>query len=276
MDRRTYLGSLGVAGLTSVAGCLGDALGGGGSGGNGNETSRMSNDPEAVLAPPEGKRGSTQYDPSYPRYGEAFPSFSLPDPIAGTTVSLADFVDDRPFLMTYIYTSCPDGACPMLLQHLHRVQEDAAKKGYESDVAMLAVTFDPNRDTAEALRSFGTKLGIDYEATNWHFLRPKNNERARTLLTETFGNPIQRREELPSHNGSTTGNESTSDNESGTTNESTTHDHGAYAFTHFSLVHLVNERGVVERAYPKAATQRDAVNTEVILEDTRTVVGVDG
>jgi len=42
-----------------------------------------------------------------------------------------------------------------------------------------------------------------------------------------------------------------------------------------ALVQIVNERGIVERAYPKASRQRDAVNTQVMVEDTRTVVGVD-
>ncbi|WP_408957933.1 SCO family protein [Natrinema sp. 74] len=261
MDRRTYLGSLGVVGVTSVAGCLGDALGGNGDDGAG------ADETNTVLEPPTIERG----DPSYPIHGEEFPSFSIRDPLKDETVTLDDFVGERPFVMTYIYTSCPDGACPMLLQHLKRIQKDAVKRGYEDDVALLAMTFDPNRDTPDALRSFAAQIGIDYEAETWHFLRPENNETAKTIMTDTFGLPLQRREEMPNGNSSTT-NGSTTNSSSGT---GSSHDHGGYMFTHSSLVELVNDRGIVERAYPKAAYPREGINGQVILEDTRTVVGVD-
>ncbi|WP_254764827.1 SCO family protein [Natrinema marinum] len=255
MNRRTYLGSLGVAGLASAAGCLGDALGGNGS-----------NDTETVLDPPEYEQG----DPSYPIYGDEFPSFSIRDPLKEEAITLEHFVGERPFVMTHIYTSCPDGACPTLLQHLHRIQEDAAETGYTDDVGLVAMTFDPNRDTPEALRSFAAQMGIDYEAETWHFLRPETNEDAKSIMTDTFGLPLRRTEEMPNANTSTS--ESTN---SSSGNESMSHDHGEYMFTHFSLVTLVNDRGIVERAYPRAATQNERINTEVMVEDTRTVVGVD-
>jgi len=33
--------------------------------------------------------------------------------------------------------------------------------GYEDEVGLLAVTFDPDRDTADALRAYSTERGID-------------------------------------------------------------------------------------------------------------------
>ncbi|RZH66963.1 SCO family protein [Natrinema altunense] len=241
MDRRTYLGTVGIAGLASVAGCLGETLGGGTS--------------DTVLDPPEQQRG----DPSYPIHGDEFPSFSVRDPLADETLSLEDVIDERPFVITYFYASCPDGMCQQLLQHLRRIQADALESGYEDDLALLAFTFDPDRDTADALRTHGERMGIDVDAGHWHFLRPEDNETAKTMLEETFGLPLRR------DDGEST---ATSDNESA--------DAGSgYTFTHSALVQLVNERGIVERAYPKAATQREAVNTQVMVDDTRTVVGVD-
>ncbi|WP_226042325.1 SCO family protein [Natrinema sp. DC36] len=257
MERRTYLGSLGTMGITSVAGCLGDLLGG-------------DSNPDTILEPPEEE---AQYgDYSYPTYGEEFPSFSLTDPIAEETVSRDDFVGERPFVITYFYGSCPDGMCDTLLQHLTRIQEDAIESGYEDDVGLLAVTFDPDRDTADALRTYSEERGIDPDAGHWHYLRPEDNETAKTILEETFGLPLRREE--------SSNNESTNETVSGTEseNESSGAD-GAdgleYTFTHSALVQIVNERGIVERAYPKASSQRDAVNTQVMVEDTRTVVGVD-
>jgi protein SCO1/2 len=256
MNRRSYLGSLGIAAAISGAGCLGQALGGGGT------------DDGTVLDPPEQSRG----DPdavSYPIHGQEFPAFSIRDPIAETTVSLEDFTGERTFLMTYFYASCPDGMCQQLLQHLRRVQEDAAEDGYEDDVGLLAVTFDPARDTAEALRSHGSRMGIEVGADNWHFLRPEDEAAAKSVVSDTFGVPFQRDE------GSTDGSTNESAANESAANESAGTDDG-YTFTHYSLVHLVNDEGIVERAYPNAATQREAVNTQVIVDETRTVVGVDG
>jgi len=251
MERRTYLGSLGTVGITSVAGCLRDLLGG-------------DSNPDTILEPPEEE---AQYgDYSYQTYGEEFPSFSLTDPIAEEAVSRDDFVGERPFVITYFYGSCPDGMCDALLQHLARIQEDAIESGYEDEVGLLAVTFDPDRDTADALRAYSTERGIDPAAGHWHYLRPEDNETAKTVLNETFGLPLRRNEE-------SSNNEST--NETAAGNESSGADGLEYTFTHSALVQIVNERGIVERAYPKASRQRDAVNTQVMVEDTRTVVGVD-
>ncbi|WP_247004920.1 SCO family protein [Halosolutus gelatinilyticus] len=289
MERRTYLRSIGAAGVAGLAGCLGDAFGVGSD--------------ETVLDPPEENRG----DPSHSVHGEEFPSFSLPDPLTGETVSLEDFVGERAFLMTYFFTSCPNGACPALLLRLRRVQEDAAQRGYEDDVGLLAMTFDPDRDTPEAIEQYAHEQGVDLEAGNWHFLRPESNEAAKQLLEEDFGMPIKQVEELPassdgaktdsseesnsgdeghgdhagnesdgehagneSHEGQA-GNESHEDN-AGNETDHQTHDHGEYTFTHYNLIMLVNEDGIVERAYPNAFDDREAVSVETIVEDTRRVV----
>ncbi|MFC6769718.1 SCO family protein [Natrinema soli] len=263
MERRTYLGSLGTVGITSVAGCLGDLLGG-------------DSNPDTILDPPEEEAQHADY--SYDTYGEEFPSFSLPDPIAEETVSRDDFVDERPFVITYFYASCPDGMCDQLMQHFRRIQEDAIESGYEDDVGLLAVTFDPDRDTADVLQAYSAERGIEPETGHWHFLRPEDNETAKTVLNESFGLPLSggkgTSDSGSTNNTSDTGSANeTVANES--TNESSDADGTEYTFTHSALVQIVNERGIVERAYPKAHDQREAVNTQVMVEDTRTVVGVD-
>ncbi|WP_126665029.1 SCO family protein [Haloterrigena salifodinae] len=268
MERRTYLGSLGVAGFAGIAGCLNSL-------GLGNSNTAL---------PPADDHPS---DPSYPSHGNEFPSFSIPDPIAGTTVSLEDFVGERPFLLTYFYTSCPDGVCPALLTRLQWVQEDAAERDYADDIALLAFTFDPKNDTAEALKDHAEGQHLDYEADNFHFLRPETNEEAKQIMEEKFGMPITTVDESDDGNESSEddghgGNESHDDgghsgNESHNGNES--HDDGAHA-GHTQIVHskritLVNEDGYVERAYPKAVQSEMAVTKEQLLEDVGTVAGVE-
>ncbi|WP_049923661.1 SCO family protein [Halopiger djelfimassiliensis] len=256
MERRTYLGSLGAAGVAGMAGCLGSfGIGEGNEGdeddqdGSSNEHSDNFGDGQTVLEPPSTRRG----DPSYPIHGEEFPAFSLPDPLSGETVSRDDFVGERPFLMTYFFTSCPDGVCPALLLRLRRVQEDAAERGYADDIALLAMTFDPERDTPDALEEYAAQQGVDLEAGNWHFLRPESYEGGKETLEEDFGMRIEKIEE----DG---GDEHDGD-----------HDHGEYTFQHISLIMLVNEHGVVERAYPWATTSEKGADMEQIVEETRTV-----
>lgn len=236
MERRTYLRSLGAAGAGAVgtAGCLGRIRGG---------------DDRTVLGPPDQERG----DPSHPVHGEEFPSFSVPDPLAGETVTAEEFEGERSVLMTFFFTSCPDGACPALIQKLVQTQIDATENGYGDDIALLALTFDPDVDTADELEAYAEEFGIDLTAGNWHFLRPENNEAAKELVDEEFGVPI---EQVPIEESETHGD-----------GDHANHDH-EYTFTHVNLILLANEDGIVERAYPRG-TQ---VATETVLEDVETVV----
>lgn len=241
MDRRTYLGSLGVAGLTSVAGCLGETLGGpdGTDGGNGGTDSEAESHPQAVLEPP----AQDLSEASHPSYGDELPAISLTDPLSGETVSTEQFEGERAVLLTFIYTNCPDGMCPALTLRLRRAQQVAAEKGYSDDIALLEMTFDPERDTEQALRTFADQQGVDAEAENWHFLRPDSYDRAKEIMTETVGLPLRKQ-------------------------ASDEYEQLDYVFPHFNLIFLANERGIVERAYPKGAT----IDPSTVVGDLETVV----
>lgn len=249
MERRTYLRALGAGGVAGLAGCLDDAM----------ETVGLGDDGETVLGPPEQSRGDPEVA-AYPVHGQEFPDFSLPDPLAEETITPEDFVGERAILMTFFFTSCPDGACPALLTRLRRVQEDAAENGYEDDVALLAMTFDPERDTADALEAYAVEQSVDHEADNWHFLRPETYEEAVDVVENDFGMQLERVEEGDG---------------GGDHNESDDHDHGEYTFNHINLVLLANKDGLVERAYPQAGprSQRSELGGDigVIVDDTRTV-----
>ena len=255
MERRTYLGSLGAAGLAGIAGCL--------------ETLGLRDDSQTALEPAEDHPD----DPPYPSHGDEFPSFSIPDPVAGTTVSRDDFVGERAFLLTYFFTSCPDGVCPALLTRLQWVQEDAAERGYSDDVALLGFTFDPERDTAEELKEHAEGQHLDYEADNFHFLRPESYEEAETLMNDTFGMALERVEDGDEGAGNDTAEDG--HDTDGNETDHDDHDHGEYTFTHNGRITLVNEDGIVERAYPKAVQSDMAVTKDRLLEETRTVVGVE-
>lgn len=222
MDRRTYLGGAATTAGVLVAGCLGSGTG------------------NTSLSKPE-DQGADSEDLPYPAYGEEFPESTLPDPLSGEEISTSDFEGERVVLMTFVYTHCP-GVCPALTQVLRHAQADAIENGYTDAVAFLATTFDPERDTAEALRAFGDQQGVDYEAENWHFLRPESRERAREVITDTYGVRFERvdPEALTSDTG---------------------HDVGEYGFDHYPITYLVNREGYVERAYTGVP------ETSQVLED---------
>ncbi|MDG5760890.1 SCO family protein [Natronococcus sp. A-GB1] len=247
MKRRAYLGTLGVAGMGGLAGCLGDLP--------------VVGNSETALGEPEQSRGN----PSHPAYGDEFPTFTLPDPHAGREVSLEEFEDERAYLLTFIYTSCPD-QCGVLTNLLGLVQEDAAEEGYEDDVAMLAMTFDPETDDADALREYGEQYGVDYEAENWHFLRPETEDEAMELLNEEIGVPAQ-----VGGNGHDDHGEGDHDGHGGDDHDDhDDHDHDASI--HYYIVFLVNEQGIVERSYPNVTDDREENRPQAIIDDVRTVV----
>lgn len=236
MNRRTYLGTVGITGLTSVAGCLGGALGGGD--GNGEDAGH----PDAVLGPPE----QDLSEASHPSYGDEYPSVTLPDPLSDETISIDQFEGDRTVLMTFIYTNCPDGMCPALMLRLQRAQRAAVENGYADEVAFLTMTFDPEQDTAERLRTFAERRSIDHEADNWHFLRPERYEKAKSIIDETYGIPEESLEKNYDHD----------------------YEEVEYTFPHLPYIFLVNEAGIVERVYARGHT----VEVSSLVDDFETVV----
>lgn len=230
MNRRTYLTAFGATSAGLVAGCLGRAQG------------------NTVLDKRENHPASE--DLPYPAHGQELPEATLPAPLEDRTVSTAGFEGERTVVMTFIFTNCPDGVCPALTQALRHAQVDAAENGYADGIALLPATFDPQRDTAAALREFAEKQNVDYTAGNWHFLRPKTRERAREVIGETYGVDFKRID-TDTLDTDMTGM-------------------GEYTFDHLPLTFLVNEDGYIERAYSQVP------QSSRLLDDLTTVVNAGG
>lgn len=225
MDRRHYLRSLAVPAVAGSAGCLG-VLGSAGAEGT-------------VLGPPD----QDLSEASHPSYGDELPHIAVPDPITGETVSTAAYEGERAVLWTSFYTMCPDGVCPALIFRLRRVQEVAAEKGYGDETAFLALTFDPERDTADVLSEYADQQGVNLEAGNWHFLRPESYERGQELLDEQFGLVIEKA-------------------------DADEYESLSYRFPHYGLILLANTEGIVERAYPRGPQ----TDVERLVNDVERVV----
>lgn len=97
--------------------------------------------------------------------GEAATDFTLTDQ-RGETVQLSDF-QGRAVALTFIFTNCPD-VCPLIAQKFRRAYEQLPADLHD-DVAMLAVSVDPERDDPAALRAFSEKHGLA-DNPNWFAL----------------------------------------------------------------------------------------------------------
>jgi len=225
MQRRELLQGVTAAGATGVAGCLSRA----GSG----------QDSTVVLDPP----GDRQFDSDelpYPAYGEALPDFSLPNPLSGERIATEDV--DETLVVTGFFATCP-AECVQLVGQLAGVQHGTVRDDIADEVRFLAITFDPERDDAAALREYAARMEIDLDAGNWEFLRPRDADAAKRVVDERLGITFDR----------------VGAGESARVE--------GYDFNHLSLTFLVNPAGYVERAY--RTSQPDA---DVVLSDVQTVV----
>ena len=81
----------------------------------------------------------------------------------GRPVSLSNF-DSKVVVLTFLYTNCPD-VCPLMTSHL---REAHAMLGEEArDVALVAISVDPDRDTVESAYTYSERWQM---AHNWDFL----------------------------------------------------------------------------------------------------------
>jgi protein SCO1/2 len=116
--------------------------------------------------------------------------------------------------------------CPAPILWLRREQEAAAEEGYGDQVSFLHITFDPKRDTAEALRKYAGQQGVDLDANKWHFLRPETYEQAQEIHDEHFGLKIEKQLADDVKNLE-------------------------YRFWHYGRIILGNNQRIIKRAYPR-------------------------
>jgi len=95
--------------------------------------------------------------------GKPSPEFRLTDQ-RGAPVALAE-LRGSPVVLTFLYTTCPD-ICPLTAEKLRQTFEQLGKDA--GKVAMVAISVDPERDTADAAAEFTAQHRLD--GWNWHYL----------------------------------------------------------------------------------------------------------
>jgi protein SCO1/2 len=77
-------------------------------------------------------------------------------------------------LIYFFYTSCPDVCYPTSV-FLSKVQDILVGKGdFTKQAEIFSITFDPNRDTVDKLKTFASQYHPDY--SGWKFLRGTEEE----------------------------------------------------------------------------------------------------
>ena len=94
--------------------------------------------------------------------GVQAPDFQLTDQF-GKTITLSQF-KGKPIILTFLYTHCPD-QCPLIAEKLHVVMLNLGS--HAQNIAVLAVSTDPQRDTIAAAINFSqAHRMLNY----WHYL----------------------------------------------------------------------------------------------------------
>jgi len=105
---------------------------------------------------------------------------------SGKIVSLADYIKERPVILSFVYFKCRD-LCPLLLDGIVRsLRALSFQVGYEFDV--LTVSFDPSDTPALAAAKkadIARQYGRAGATAGWHFLT--GNEDSIRKLTQSVG-----------------------------------------------------------------------------------------
>jgi len=112
----------------------------------------------------------------------------------GRSLALHDLLRGRVTLLGFIYTHCSDvNGCPLsthVLMGIHRaIHEDPKLRGR---LQLISLSFDPIRDTPEAMRQYGENLVGEDDAGDWRFLTTPDIETLDPLL-RAYGQDVQRR-----------------------------------------------------------------------------------
>lgn len=85
-----------------------------------------------------------------------------------------DSDNDKVKLLTFFYTKCPD-ICPLTMVDFQELQAELQNKDlFGKQVELVAITLDPENDTAEVIESYSQSFRADYDG--WKFLRGSEDE----------------------------------------------------------------------------------------------------
>ncbi|MFD0715241.1 SCO family protein [Paenibacillus sp. GCM10027626] len=95
----------------------------------------------------------------------------------------------------FYFANCPD-ICPPTTFLMSQLQEELKKDGsFGKDVEFISITFDPERDTPEAIRKFIEKIPGDIDQSGWKFLRGTDYKQTEQLMKDNFNLGLRNNED---------------------------------------------------------------------------------
>lgn len=114
----------------------------------------------------------------------------------GQKKSLSKLLKGKVSLVSFVYLLCSDeNGCPLALSTLFDIYDVSQKiPGLKDKVQLMTISFDPERDTTEAIASFAYPMLTDKEASkkiNWHVLTTEKMADLNPIL-KGFGQVVNR------------------------------------------------------------------------------------
>lgn len=116
--------------------------------------------------------------------------------IHGTSNKLSDLLQDKLSLVSFVYLNCGDiNGCPLAMSTLFEIHDTSAKiPGLHENVQLMTISFDPERDTVDAIEAFAYPITQGDTATrklDWHVLTTSGQAALKPIL-EGFGQVVDR------------------------------------------------------------------------------------
>lgn len=116
--------------------------------------------------------------------------------INGTERNLSELTQGKITLVSFIYLMCSDeNGCPLASSVLFELHDASLNlPGLNKDVQLMTISFDPERDTVEAIESFAYPVLSDTAADqkfDWHVLTTSGNEQLQPIL-DGYGQVVDR------------------------------------------------------------------------------------
>lgn len=116
----------------------------------------------------------------------------------GSVHRFAEFSTGKVTVFSFIYTYCTDPkGCPLAYATLHELKQSIEQDPALRDrVRFVSMSFDPQYDTPQAMRSYGGADARDQRGLRWHFLTTSSGKQLAPLL-DGFGQDVGLAREQP-------------------------------------------------------------------------------
>jgi protein SCO1/2 len=118
----------------------------------------------------------------------------------GNAHRFSEYSTGKVTLFSFIYTYCTDPTgCPLAYATMHGLKQTIERDASLRDrVRFVSMSFDPQYDTPEAMRSYGSADARDRRGVRWHFLTTASGKQLAPLL-DGFGQDVALAVEQPAN-----------------------------------------------------------------------------